>query len=227
MAKHDTHKKTAHKPESEPEATKPEGMAGTQAPTDTPGSGGADSGAPEADTEARKAEDTAAVDKGASEVEQEVLALKDLAARKEAEAKEHYDRLTYLAAEFDNFRRRTQKEKDRLFLDAVVEVTGGFLPIMDNLERAIKAAESVESPEAVSLRDGVAMVAKQFIETLAKMGVTEIESLGKPFDPNLHNAVMHVEDEAFGVNEVADVFQKGYRFKDEAVVRHAMVKVAN
>ena len=162
-----------------------------------------------------------------STFEQEVQALKKLAAKKEAEAKEHYDRLTYLAAEFDNFRRRTLKEKERLFLDAVVEVTGGFLPVMDNLERAIKAAEAVESPEAVSLRDGVAMVAKQFVETLAKLGVTEIEALGAPFDPNLHNAVMHVEDDAFGPNEVADVFQKGYRYKEEAVVRHAMVKVAN
>jgi molecular chaperone GrpE len=239
MAKHDTHKKGAEKSDREMPANQPHADQNAASPTDTPGDAGAQAGVSEAaaatdsqntgmaDTDDAGAAKPEADETDTSVFEQEVQALKKLAAKKEAEAKEHYDRLTYLAAEFDNFRRRTLKEKERLFLDAVVEVTGGFLPVMDNLERAIKAAEAVESPEAVSLRDGVAMVAKQFVEALAKFGVTEIEALGASFDPNLHNAVMHVEDEAFGPNEVVDVFQKGYRCKEEAVVRHAMVKVAN
>ena len=219
MAKHDTTKKDPHrmKPVSEGESIPVESV-GTET-TAPPG----DAGVTDAVDASAGVEDSPAT----AEVEQEIVALKELAARKEAEAKEHYDRLTYMAAEFDNFRRRTQKEKERLFTDAVVEVTAAFLPVMDNLERAIKAAEAVESAEAISLRDGVAMVARQFVETLGKLGVTEIEAQGAAFDPNLHNAVMHAEDEAFGANTVADVFQKGYRYREETVVRHSMVKVVN
>jgi len=157
----------------------------------------------------------------------EIEALKTLADKKEAEAKENYERLTYLAAEFDNYRRRTQKEKERLFNDAVVDVAAAFLPVLDNLERAVKAAEAVESAEAVSLRDGVSMVARQCVEAMTKLGIREIAAQGAPFDPTYHNAVMHVEDESFGANEIVDVFQKGYLYKEDTVVRHAMVKVAN
>lgn len=172
MAKHDTHKKGAEKSDKEMPADQPHADQNAASPTDTPGDAGAHTGvseaaaAPEpqttesADVEVAGEPMGEADETDTSVFEQEVQALKKLAAKKEAEAKEHYDRLTYLAAEFDNFRRRTLKEKERLFLDAVVEVTGGFLPVMDNLERAIKAAEAAESPEAVSLRDGVAMVAK-------------------------------------------------------------------
>ena len=224
MAKHDTTKKDPHrmKPVSEGESIPVESV-GTET-TAPPGNAGA-TGTVEASMQ--DVSEAAADSPATAEVEQEIVALKELAARKEAEAKEHYDRLTYMAAEFDNFRRRTQKEKERLFTDAVVEVTAAFLPVMDNLERAIKAAEAVESAEAISLRDGVAMVARQFVETLGKLGVTEIEAQGAAFDPNLHNAVMHAEDEAFGANTVADVFQKGYRYREETVVRHSMVKVVN
>lgn len=231
MAKHETSKKGTHKQSLEQEVA-PDKMTGHLAdPTDTPGlepsgemavdeSAAAASGTLPSDAVSPDDTDTAAFG-------EELGALKELLAKKDAEAKEHYDRLTYLAAEFDNYRRRTQKEKERLFTDAIVEVTSAFLPVLDNLERATKAALAAETPEAVSLRDGVNMVERQFIETLSKLGVTEIAAQGAPFDPNLHNAVMHVEDEAFGANEVADVFQKGYRYKDETVVRHAMVKVAN
>jgi molecular chaperone GrpE len=157
----------------------------------------------------------------------EIEALKELAEKKEAEAKDHYDRLTYMAAEFDNYRRRTQKEKERLFSDAVVEVATAFLPVLDNLERALKAAEKAEDPAAVSLREGVSMVSRQGMEAMAKLGIREMEAQGAIFDPALHNAVLHVEDEAYGAGVVADVFQKGYLYKEDTVIRHAMVKVAN
>ena len=224
MAKHDTAKKEPHRTQPVHEAETVQVAPGRTEPLAPPGEADAagTSDAAEVETSGKSSENTATL-----EVEQEIGALKELAARKEAEVKEHYDRLTYMAAEFVNFRRRTLKEKERLFSDAVVEVTAQFLPVMDNLERAIKAAEAVESAEAILLRDGVGMVVRQFEETLAKLGVTEIDAQGNAFDPNLHNAVMHAEDEAFGPNTVADVFQKGYRFKEETVVRHAMVKVVN
>jgi molecular chaperone GrpE len=157
----------------------------------------------------------------------EIETLKELACKKEAEAKEHYDRLTHMAADFDNYRRRTQKEKERLFGDAAVEVAALFIPVLDNLERAVKAAEKAEDPAAVSLRDGVSMVVRQCGDAMAKLGIREIEALGAPFNPAYHNAVLHVEDETCGPSVVTDVFQKGYLFKEDTVVRHAMVKVAN
>ena len=199
MAKHDTAKKEPHRTQPVHEAETVQVAPGRTEPLAPPGEADAagTSDAAEVETSGKSSENTATL-----EVEQEIGALKELAARKEAEVKEHYDRLTYMAAEFDNFRRRTLKEKERLFSDAVVEVTAQFLPVMDNLERAIKAAEAVESAEAILLRDGVGMVVRQFEETLAKLGVTEIDAQGNAFDPNLHNAVMHAEDEAFGPNTV-------------------------
>ncbi len=157
----------------------------------------------------------------------ELVALKELADRKEVEAKEHYARLTYLAAEYDNFKRRSQKEKEKLYTTSVADVVSAFLPTLDNLERAMKSVDGSEHPETVSLLDGVAMVEKQLLEAMSKLGVVEMDALGKEFDPLHHHAVMHVEDDAFGHSEVVDVFQKGYIYKDGTVVRFAMVKVAN
>jgi molecular chaperone GrpE len=128
-----------------------------------------------------------------------------------------------LYAEYDNFRRRSAKESERIYADAYSDAVTQILPIIDNLERATQySKDDPESPMA----KGIELTIKSCVEALNKMGVYEIEALGKPFDPNLHNAVMHVEDEAFGENEVAEVFMKGY-IKGDKVIRFSMVKVAN
>ncbi len=217
MSKHETAKKGGRMEPSEVEA---DILKKAEAPA-------SDASKP---VDAESAQGTAPNDAVSSEetlFSDEIEALKELAGKKEAEAKEHYERLTYMAAEFDNYRRRTQKEKEKLFSDAIVEVAAAFLPVLDNLERAVKAAEGVESQEAVTLRDGVSMVARQCAEALSKLGIQEIAAQGATFDPVYHNAVMHVEDETFGTSEIVDVFQKGYLYKEDTVVRHAMVKVAN
>jgi len=133
---------------------------------------------------------------------------------------ELYDKHLRTLAEYDNYKRRTQKEKDELYTVAQADTIMNLLPVIDNLERAVSAAEN--SP----LSEGVQMVLKQFMDILEKMGVSEIEAVGQPFDPNLHNAVMHVEDENLEEGMVAEEFAKGYKLKDR-VLRHSMVKVAN
>ena len=128
-----------------------------------------------------------------------------------------------LYAEYDNFRRRSQKEKEGTYADAYIDALTQILPILDNLEREAQyGGEDKEHP----LAKGLELTLKSFAETLEKMGVTEIPALGEKFDPNVHNAVMHVEDEAFGENEVVEVFMKGY-IRGDKVLRHSMVKVAN
>ncbi len=131
------------------------------------------------------------------------------------------DKYLRLCAEYDNFRRRSQKEKDAIYGDVRSEVIQKFLPVYDNLERALR-----QSTEDEAYRRGVEMIKAQFDTTLEKLGVTAIESLGKTFDPSLHNAVMHVEDAEKGENEIVEVFQQGFLMGDK-VVRFAMVKVAN
>ena len=126
-----------------------------------------------------------------------------------------------LAAEYDNYRKRTAKEKESIWTDAKASVVSSFLPVYDNLERALKQDTTDEA-----YKKGVEMTMTQLKEVLSKLGVTEIEAAGQPFDPKLHNAVMHVEDEAFGENTVAEVFQAGFQL-GEKVIRFAMVKVAN
>ena len=128
-----------------------------------------------------------------------------------------------LYAEYDNFRKRSAKEREGIYGDAYCEALTKILPILDNLERAAQFSdEDKESPMA----KGLELTLKSFIETMNKMGVYEIEALGKDFDPNLHNAVMHVEDENEGENKVVEVFMKGYA-KGDKVLRYSMVKVAN
>lgn len=136
---------------------------------------------------------------------------------------EEQEKYLRLYAEYDNFRRRSAKEKDGVYTDAYCDALNQILPVLDNLERAAQFnAEDAESPMA----KGLELTLKSFIETLNKMGVYEIEALGKPFDPNLHNAVMHIEDEEAGENVIVEVFMKGYK-KGDKVLRHSMVKVAN
>ena len=138
----------------------------------------------------------------------------------QALAQEH-DSYLRLAAEYDNYRKRTAKEKESIWADAKASVVASFLPVYDNLERALKQDTADEA-----YKKGVEMTMTQLKEVLSKLGVTEIEAAGQPFDPKLHNAVMHVEDEAFGENTVAEVFQAGFQL-GEKVIRFAMVKVAN
>lgn len=138
------------------------------------------------------------------------------AAKKEAgEATEKYLRMM---AEYDNFRKRTAKEKEGVYADAYADCIENILPVLDNLSRAAGS----DNFEAV--KKGLEMTEKAFSDALSKMGITEIET--KTFDPNLHNAVMHIEDDAYGEGEIVEVFQKGYR-KGDKIIRYAMVKVAN
>ena len=126
-----------------------------------------------------------------------------------------------LAAEYDNYRKRTAKDKENLWTDAKADTVQAFLPFYDNLERALKQDTADEA-----YKKGVEMIMSQLKEVFAKLGITEIEAQGKPFDPNLHNAVMHIEDENLGENTVAQVFQAGFML-GEKVIRFAMVQVAN
>ncbi len=140
-----------------------------------------------------------------------------------AELAEENNKYMRLYAEYDNFRKRSAKEREGVYTEAYCDALTQILPILDNLERAAQfAPEDADSPMA----KGIELTLKSFIETMNKMGVFEIEALGKEFDPNLHNAVMHVEDENEGENKVVEVFMKGYA-KGDKVLRYSMVKVAN
>ncbi|MBO6194494.1 MAG: nucleotide exchange factor GrpE [Clostridiales bacterium] len=142
------------------------------------------------------------------------------------------DRYVRLFAEYDNFRKRTAKEKEDLYSSAVVEVTKQWLAVLDNIDRAIDAAKAqqgdgVDEEVEDKMLQGLELIKKQAADVLTKINVTEIPcERGTAFDPNLHEAVMHTEDDTLGENEVAQVFQKGYILKDR-VVRHAVVQVAN
>lgn len=131
------------------------------------------------------------------------------------------DKYLRLAAEYENYRRRTAKEKEAIWSDAKGDAAAAFLPVYDNLERALKQETADEA-----YKKGVEMTMNQLKAVLEKLGITEIEALGQSFDPNVHNAVMHIEDENFGENTVAEVFQAGFKL-GEKVIRFAMVKVAN
>jgi len=180
-----------------------------------------------ADT-AEKNEDTTHEDGGKKDkkdtkkLRESVRKLEEEKAALEATLAEANDRLLRMAAEFDNFKKRSQKEREGIYSDAVADTVKELLPLMDNMERAAAYAES----DPAKVAEGVSMILKTFPEVLAKLGVAEEGEKGKKFDPNLHNAVMHVEDEAFGEEEIVEVFQKGY-IRGDKVIRYAMVKVAN
>ena len=139
----------------------------------------------------------------------------------EQQIEELTDRLKRSMAEFDNYRKRTEKEKSSMYIIGARDIVEKMLPIMDNFERGL-----AQAPEDDPFAEGMKMIYKQMITAFDEMGVKPIEAVGKEFDPNLHNAVMHVEDESVGENIVVEEFQKGYTYKD-FVVRHSMVKVAN
>lgn len=140
-------------------------------------------------------------------------------------AKEWEDKYIRLFAEFDNFKKRSAREKDARYADAVIDTAGVMLDVLDNLQRALNT--EVQTEEAKALYDGVALVEKQMKDVFTKLEITEIPALGEQFDPNLHNAVMHIDDDSVDDNTVVEEFMKGYIYKNSRVVRHSMVKVAN
>lgn len=156
--------------------------------------------------------------------EAEIAELKKKLEAKESELSEANDKYLRLFAEYDNFRKRTAKEKEETYSDACCHVLSELLPVLDNLERA--AQYNTGDTAETQVGKGLELTLKSFAETLSKLGVAEIEAAGKTFDPNLHNAVMHIEDENFGESEIVEVFMKGYA-KGDKVLRYSMVKVAN
>ncbi len=150
----------------------------------------------------------------------EIEKLKAELEAKQKELDELNDKYLRMAAEYDNFRRRSAKEREGVFAEAYGDAISEILPIIDNMERAAMYTD------AEKVAEGVSMILKSFTETLGKMGVTAFGEAGESFDPEMHNAVMHIEDDTLGENIIADVFQKGYK-KGDKVIRYAMVKVAN
>ena len=143
----------------------------------------------------------------------------ELAAKQLESVKDQFVRQT---AEYENYRKRTTKEKENIYQDAKADTVKEFLAVYDNLERAAASEGGEDSPH----KKGLEMIFQQYKDILAKLGVTEIEAAGKPFDPEKMNAVMHIDDENFGENEVAQVFQAGFELNGK-VIRHAIVQVAN
>ena len=136
------------------------------------------------------------------------------------QAEETNEKYLRMLAEYDNYRKRTEKEKESRYTDAYTDALMSVLPVLDNLERAEGCTD------AEGLSKGLELTLKSFRETLEKMGVKEIEAMGKTFDPNLHNAVFHIDDDNYGESEIVEVLMKGYT-KGDKVIRYSMVKVAN
>lgn len=169
--------------------------------------------APATEKEAKK--------KGDKKAKAEALKLKEEIETLTAALEEEKKNRLYLAAEYDNFRRRSQKEKDGIYGDAISDAIKEILPLFDNLERA-----GQYSGDSEKVAEGLALIAKMSDEVLSKLGVERFGAPGEQFDANIHNAVMHEDNEAFGENEITDVYQVGYKRGDK-IIRFAMVKVAN
>ena len=175
--------------------------------------------AKEAETEDSKESDTEEKKSG-----KKLFGKKDKKDKKDEKIEELTDRLTRQMAEFDNFRKRTEKEKSQMYEVGAKDIIEKILPVVDNFERGLDAVKEEDKEDPFI--QGMEKVYKQLMTTLEGIEVKPIEAVGQEFDPNLHNAVMHVEDEEAGENIVVEEFQKGYTYKD-FVVRHSMVKVAN
>ena len=167
----------------------------------------------EPQTEETEVKENEAAAETAPSAEERIAAL-------EAELKEKDDKYLRMAAEYDNFRRRSREEKAAVYADALADTVNELLPIIDNLERAALYDDGEK------VKEGLMMTAKSVSAALEKLGVETMGSVGETFDPNLHNAVFHVEDESFGEGEIVEVFQKGYK-KGNKIIRFAMVKTAN
>ena len=144
--------------------------------------------------------------------------------KKDEQIAELTDKLKRQLAEFENFRNRTEREKTQMYAVGARDVIEKILPVVDNFERGLKSIPEEEKDGPVA--SGMDKIYKQLVAVLTDLGVTPIETVGQEFDPQIHNAVMHVEDEEAGENMIVEEFQKGYKYKD-AVLRHSMVKVAN
>ena len=151
----------------------------------------------------------------------EVIELKKQIEAQKVQIDETEDRLKRVAAEFDNYKKRSSKEKDELYNSLVGDIVSNFLPIIDNLEKAVEVETKDEE-----YRKGIELVLKQFKDVLSARGVTEIEAVGKTFDPEVHEAVSSVQDETKGEKEIVQEYRKGYKI-GERVIRHSMVVVAN
>ena len=173
----------------------------------------------EAQTEPETAEEDAGTDKKGFFGKK-----KEKKDKKDEQIAELTDKLKRQLAEFENFRNRTDKEKSQMYAVGAKDVIEKILPVIDNFERGLKSIP--EDQKGGPVASGMEMIYKQLITVLSDLGVTPIEAVGQEFDPNLHNAVMHAEDEGLGENIVTEEFQKGYKYKD-TVLRHSMVKVAN
>ena len=181
----------------------------------------------EEETEEKEAEETEAKTEESEEdkkSEKKLFGKKNKKDKKDEKIEELTDRLTRQMAEFDNFRKRTDKEKSQMYEVGAKDIIEKILPVVDNFERGLDAVKEEEKDDPFV--HGMEKVYKHLMTTLEEIEVKPIEAVGKEFDPNLHNAVMHVEDENFGENIVAEEFQKGYTYRD-SIVRHSMVKVAN
>ena len=144
--------------------------------------------------------------------------------KKDEKIEELTDKLTRQMAEFDNFRKRTEKEKSQMYEVGAKDIIEKILPVVDNFERGLGSVP--EEEKNAPFVEGMEKIYKQLMTTLESVGVKPIEAVGQEFNPDFHNAVMHVEDDEFGENIIAEEFQKGYMYR-ESVVRHSMVKVAN
>ncbi len=182
---------------------------------------GTETAAPAEKAEERETPETGRkLKKELKKADAEIAALKKALADAETKAAGSEESRLRIAAEYENYRRRTQKEREGLYSDAYADAVKGLLPILDSLERGLAFSGSEEN------KKGLEMILRSATEALVKMGVSEIEAAGKPFDPGTMNAVMHVEDETLGESVVAQVLQKGYQIGDK-VIRFAMVSVAN
>lgn len=137
---------------------------------------------------------------------------------------EYFRMLQRTAAEFDNYKKRTVREKEALYTSAMSDAVKAFLPVADSIERAREACGSDTEPGV--LKDGIELIYRQIKEAMKKLDIQEIKGPGEKFNPELHNAVMYIEDDSYDTNVIAEEFQKGYMYKDR-VIRHSMVKVAN
>ena len=172
---------------------------------------------PESETEEEKEEESKAEKK-------KLFGKKNKKDKKDEKIEELTDRLTRQMAEFDNFRKRTEKEKSQMYEIGAKDIIEKILPIVDNFERGLSSMP--EEEKTTPFAKGMEKVYKQLMTTLESIDVKPIEAVGKEFNPDFHNAVMHVEDEELGENIIAEEFQKGYTYRNN-VVRHSMVKVAN
>ena len=177
----------------------------------------ADSGCGEEVPKEEKKAEAAKEQKKSKSKTRELEAALEAEKAKTAEAEDKYLRL---AAEYENFRKRSKAEREGVYADAYADAVKELLPVLDNLERATQYT----APDKVA--EGVELILKGLPDVFAKMKITVFGKTGEQFDPNIHNAVMHIEDEAYGENEIVDVFQQGYMLGDKAI-RYAMVRVAN